>query len=95
MGSSQMAVICWGEWLWRVNIMKGTPMPQASASAASSHHRAWAMGTMAVPKAGMPNRTAPLMMVARPMGMQPSDMDMLECARMRLAPEKWVIQRVA
>ncbi|RYG02239.1 MAG: hypothetical protein EON94_06265, partial [Caulobacteraceae bacterium] len=65
------AAVIWSMlWLWRVNIMKGMATPQANAIAASAHQSNWAISTAAWPQCGMPKARKPLMMVARPMGMQ-------------------------
>ena len=94
-GRSQTAVIFSMRWFWRVNIRNGTSTPQATAMIMSSHQRSWAINSAVFPQRGMPKATKPLMIVARPIGIAPKNIETVECPRIRRAWSKNRIQRAA
>jgi len=75
-------------WLWRVNIMKGMRTPQAIAMAASSHHSTEAISMASGPRRVNPNTRKPLRMVAKPIGMQPKNIDITGWLKIRRASSK-------
>jgi hypothetical protein len=73
--------------------MYGISTPQASDMAASIHHRTCATGTMPFPNRAMPKARQPLMIVARPIGMVPMNIDTVLCPKMRRASCPNITQR--
>ncbi|MNP70458.1 hypothetical protein D3C76_1666920 [compost metagenome] len=78
---------------WRVNIKNGMATPHNRAMATSSHQRVATKGTICSPQRATPNNRKPLMIVARPMGMVPKNMDTVEWPKMRRASSKKNSQR--
>ncbi len=78
---------------WRVNIMNGISVPQASDITTSSHHIVSAMANTPSPQRGRPKVNRPLMIVARPMGIVPKNIETVECPKIRRASSKNITQR--